>query len=46
MTVSGIDQRVNVWERELVLRTCLVEVAKVNITHDLSILLLDRHNIG
>lgn len=45
MIGSGVDQLVNVY-KELVFWTYLVEVKKINTTHDLSILLIDRDNVG
>lgn len=42
----GVDQHVYVWQREFILRTCFVKVAKVNTTPDLSNFLLYWNNIS
>lgn len=46
MTSSGINQHVDVWQRELVFRTGFIEVSKVDTTPYLAVLLLNRNDVS
>ena len=46
MTYCTINQHVNVWEREIILRTGLVEILEINTNSYIAVFLGNRDDIG